>query len=310
MTNKLMKQIKGDLGLNRNMDHITVVNDAKAILGEGCLWDNREQVLWWVDINGYRLHQHNPATGENKSFDVGSHIGTVGLRESGGLIIATAADGFAGFDPNTEATEPIAHPEADLEITRYNDGKPGPNGSFFCGSMGFEGQQGVGSLYRLDVDHTVEKIASNITVSNGMAWNAAEDTMYYIDTPNMAVEAFDYDKSTGAVGNRRTVITIPEGVGYPDGMTIDNEDKLWVSHWDGQAVHRWDPITGRHLHTVPIPATKVTCCTFGGRNFDTLYVTSARIGLEETELQQQPLAGGLFSVQVGQSGRPAYRYKG
>lgn len=292
------------------MEHINIVHNAKAQLGEGSLWDDREQILWWVDINRFLLHKHDPATGENSSFDVGSHIGTVGLRESGGLIIATAADGFAIFDPTTGKLEPLAHPEADIEITRYNDGKPGPNGSFYCGSMGYDAQQGVGSLYRLDADHTAKKIVPHITISNGMAWNGAEDTMYYIDTPNMAIEAFDYDKSTGAIDNRRTVVNIPERVGYPDGMTIDNEDKLWVAHFGGDAVHRWNPNDGKHLQTVPIPASNVTCCTFGGPNFDTLYVTSARIGFDENKLKQQPLSGGLFSVQVGQTGRPAYRYKG
>ena len=287
---------------------VEVVLDAKAELGEGTLWDDERQVLWWVDIFDSRLHQHNPATNENKSFNVGSHIGTVGLCQDGRLIIATF-DGFAYFDPATETADYLGNPESHIESNRFNDGKPGPNGSFYAGTMGYEGEKGAGALYRLDSDGEIQKIVPNVTISNGLAWNAAETIMYYIDTPTKEIWAFDYEKSTGIISNKRVAVTIPRWASSPDGMTIDNEGKLWVAHFGGYAVNRWDPETGKHLEAIPLPASNITCCAFGGPNLDTLYISSASLGLSEPKKREQPLAGALFKVKVGQTGRPAYRFK-
>lgn len=285
-----------------------LVVDAKASLGEGTLWDDERQVLWWVDIINNKLHQHDPSTQKNREFDVGSMIGTVGLCDDGRLIVATY-DGIGYLNPTSGKVTYIANPEADLQKNRFNDGKPGPNGSFYVGTMGIEAEEGAGSLYRLDPDRTVEKIVSDVTISNGLAWNGAEDRLYYIDTPTQEIWAFDYDKASGQVSNKRVAVTVPEWAGSPDGMTIDSEDNLWVAHWGGSAVHCWDPNSGRHLKTVALPAAQITCCTFGGANLDTLYISSAAIGLSKNELQKQPLSGGVFKVNVGKTGRKAYRFK-
>ncbi|MEM8860124.1 MAG: SMP-30/gluconolactonase/LRE family protein [Chloroflexota bacterium] len=288
---------------------VELVVDAKADLGEGTLWDDKRQVLWWVDILNNKLYQHDPATQANKEFDIGSVIGTVGLADNDHLIVATF-DGIGLFDPETGSVSYIINPEADLPQNRFNDGKPGPNGSFYAGTMGFEGEKEAGSLYRLDPNGEVEKIIPNVTISNGLAWNKVEDTMFYIDTPTKEVWAFDYDKSTGAISNKRVAVNIPWWAGNPDGMTIDSDDHLWVAHWGGSAVHCWDPKTGRHLDTISMPAAQITCCAFGGVNLDTLYISSARIGLSEDKLKQRPHSGGLFKVNVGKTGRKAYRFKG
>lgn len=254
-----------------------------------------------------RLHQHNPATHENKVFDVGSIIGTVGLCDDGRLIVATY-DGIGTFDPESGEMDIIVNPEADLPKNRFNDGKPGPNGSFYAGTMGIEAEKEAGSLYRLDPDGPIEKIISNVTISNGLAWNSDENTMYYIDTPTKEIWAFDYNKSTGKISNKQVAVSIPWWAGSPDGMTIDSDDHLWVAHWGGSAVHCWDPKTGRHLDTVSMPAEQITCCTFGGPNLDTLYISSAAIGLSEDKLKHRPLSGALFKVKVGKTGRKAYRF--
>lgn len=302
-------KIKALLGFGQNFPHVKTISNTRQELGEGTLWDDREQVLWWIDTNEYKLLRYDPKTKEVRDYDLGSAIGTVGLRESGGLIVALA-DGFAFFDPSTEKLEPISDPESHLPGNRFNDGKPGPNGSFYAGTMGYYSEKQAGALYRLDGDGSVKAIQSNITISNGMAWNDSEDTMYYIDTPTRQIVAFDYDKVSGEIANKRTAITIPYGVGYPDGMTIDSDGKLWVAHFAGHGVHRWDPDTGRHLEAVPLPATNITCCTFGGENLDTLFVATARIMLNEKQLSQEPMAGALFEVKTKYTGRKAYRFKG
>ena len=117
------------------------------------MWDEREQSLWWIDINEGKLFRYDTATSEIKEFDLGTAVGTVGLRESGGLIVALAS-GFAYFDPTSGAIEPISDPEADQPGNRFNDGKPGPNGSFYAGTMGFYSEKEAGSLYRLCLLYT------------------------------------------------------------------------------------------------------------------------------------------------------------
>jgi sugar lactone lactonase YvrE len=110
----------------------------------------------------------------------------------------------------------------------------------------------------------------------------------------MSVVAYDFELSTGNITNKRTVIAIDEKDGYPDGMTIDNEGMLWIAHWNGWQVTRRDPIKGEKLFALPLPVANVTSCTFGGSNFQDLYITTAKKGLTADELKQQPLAGNLF----------------
>ncbi|MEN9415054.1 MAG: hypothetical protein RLZ62_1358, partial [Bacteroidota bacterium] len=134
--------------------------------------------------------------------------------------------------------------------------------------------------------------------SNGLAWSNDHRTMYYIDTPTFEVAAFDYDIATGSISNRRVAIRIPETDGYPDGMTTDREGCLWIAHWDGWQVTRWDPHTGRKIHHIPMPAARVTSCAFGGDTGSDLYITSARTGLSEEELGRMRGAGGVWKIQT------------
>jgi sugar lactone lactonase YvrE len=150
----------------------------------------------------------------------------------------------------------------------------------------------------------------DVTTSNGLDWSADLRTMYYIDTPTMMVRAFDFDLENGTLDNQRVVIRFPEGVGRPDGMTADVEGMLWIAHWDGGRVTRWDPHTGRLLQTIHLPADRVTSCAFGGTNLDILFITTARHGLDAEQQQQQPHAGSLFAARPGVVGRPAHRYAG
>jgi len=156
----------------------------------------------------------------------------------------------------------------------------------------------------------VEKREDKITISNGLAWSLTDRAFYYIDTPTMKVVRYDYDNGTGAIGNKETIINIPREAGFPDGMTIDSEGMLWIAHWGGWQVTRWNPATGLQLTSIKLPVSNVTSCTFGGDTLEDLYITSARKGLNETELRKQPLAGSLFVIKnFGHTGVPATEYK-
>jgi sugar lactone lactonase YvrE len=281
--------------------------DIRADLGEGPLWDERENVLYWVDINGHKLYVYNPATGANTGYDVGQQVGTVVLRESGGVMLALR-NGFAAFDPASGKLEIIADPEADKPNNRFNDGKCDPAGRFWAGTMCGEPYQSA--LYRLDTDMSVHKMVEDVCISNGIVWTADKKTMYYIDSPVRNVYAYEYDHETGDISNCRIIIKVPDDKGVPDGMAIDSEGMLWIAHYNGSAVHRWDPASGEILETIELPVSRVTACAFGGDKLDTLYITTAINGMKEEQHAQEPHAGSLFVAKTNVTGTLTYRFKG
>jgi sugar lactone lactonase YvrE len=281
--------------------------DAKATLGEGPCWDSRARLLYWVDIEEGKLHAYDPASREDRAASIHQPIGAAVVRRSGGLLLALR-DGFFGFDPVTEACLPLVNPEAHLPDNRFNDGKCDPAGRFWAGTMGKAPNRG--SLYCLDTDLAVHKRVEGVSISNGLAWSPNERVLYYVDSRTRVVDAFDYDKATGEIGGRRVVVRIPEGMGLPDGMSIDEAGMLWVALWDGARVARFDPASGALLDEIRLPVTRPTSCAFGGANRDELFITSARSGLDEVALAQQPLAGGIFKCKPGVRGGPAWEFAG
>jgi len=275
-----------------------LILDARATLGEGPIWDSRDDVLWWLDIEEHKLHRYAPVAQTNDTVDVGQCVGTVVPRRQGGLMLAVE-NGFASYDPPTRTLEVVAEPEAHLPENRFNDGKCDPAGRFWAGTMQIdEKDMAAGSLYCLHANGKVEKQVSDIGVANGIVWTSDQRTMYYIDSPTGRVDAFDYDNSTGSLSNRRVAFEIPEGMGLPDGMAIDAEDHVWVALWGGWCLACFEPRTGELLAKVEVPAGHVTACAFGGPDLGELYITTARYGLQGEELDRQPHAGGLFRAGV------------
>ncbi|HUJ41985.1 MAG TPA: SMP-30/gluconolactonase/LRE family protein [Opitutaceae bacterium] len=285
--------------------------DARALLGEGAIWNDAIRRLHWIDIEAHRVFTFDPATGENRACNVGQRIGTVVPRARGGLMLALQ-DGFASLDLETgRVTPPLRPPEHDPAVVRFNDGKCDPAGRFWAGTIALrKGSKPLGRLYRLDADGSVRVMLHDVGNSNGIAWSLDRRTVYYIDTPLLRVDAFDYDNATGAIANRRAIISIPPGLGRPDGSTLDAEGMLWIALWDGWGVTRWNPQTGELLQTIRLPVARVTSCAFGGQDLGTLYITSARNGLTDEQLAAQPLAGGLFKVKPGVVGMRAFAYRG
>ncbi len=288
-----------------------LVADARAILGEGPWWDARAGILYWVDIGGRRLHAHDPSGEPDRSVDLGKKPGTVvGRAAASGkpsLLIALE-DGFAFVDPDSGATEPLFDPEADRRGNRFNDGKCDSRGRFWVGSMDdSESGARTGALYRLGPDLGCERVLDGLGISNGLAWSPDDRTMYFIDTPTRRVDAFDFDREGGVISNRRTAFEIPQEMGFPDGMTIDEEGMLWVALWMGWGLGRWDPRGGRLLERLDLPAARVTSCAFGGPGMDRLYVTTAGAGPGEAS---QPHAGGLFACEPGLKGASSTPFAG
>ena len=277
---------------------VDVVIEAGAILGEGPVWTGDS--LWWVDIEGQRIHHTDPATGRDGIIQLDAPIGAVIPRADGGWV-AAMSDGVVIVDSDG-ATEQRIGIESDDAESRMNDAKCDPAGRLFTGTMTHGDRRS--SLYSIDADWSVTTVFTGVGISNGLGWSPDATRMYYIDTPTMRVDVIDYDLTTGSVEYRRPLMEIAKGAGFPDGMTIDVDGCLWVAFWDGWCVRRYDP-EGRLMHTVELPVARITSCTFGGENFDQLFITSASSGLSKVELAAQPLAGAIFSADVGTKGSPA-----
>ncbi len=272
-----------------------------ARLGEGPIWNHLTNELYWVDIEGKTLNFLNTSTKINRGISMPSHIGTVVPIDSSKAMVALMSGAYI-LDIQTEELTWFASVDSTNLGTRLNDGKCDPAGRFWVGSMHWDTTDPIGGLFTVDGEGGVEQKLDGITVSNGIVWTADQKTMYYIDSNTGTIQGFDYDVSSGAISNGRTVVTIEETTGILDGMAIDEECMLWVGLWNGDAVLRFNPKTGEQLQRVDVPAHNVTACAFGGENLDTLFITTARDDMTEKELEKYPDAGSVFAVVPGVSG--------
>lgn len=275
--------------------------ETKASLGEGAFWNYKTQEFYWIDIVSKKFHIYNPATKANKSYDMPSEIGTVVPFTEKEAVVALA-DGVYTVNLISGELNMLSDAENKMTENRFNDGKCDPLGNLWVGSMHLKQSEPKANLYKINQKGKATKMLGNITISNGIVWTSDNKAMYYIDTPTGNVRAFDYDISNATITNERVVVKVPESVGYPDGMAIDEENMIWVCMWNGNAVVRFNPNTGEVLQKIKVPAHNVTSCAFGGKNLDELYITTARVDMSNDELEQYPLAGSIFKVKPGVKG--------
>lgn len=290
------------------MNKITVQTIGSRISqwGEGPIW--WQDKLVYVDIEGHALVELDPDSGEETVYEMGDRIGTVVPRASGGYLCA-GDSGIYTFDPASGKKESLADPEADKRPNnRFNDGKCDPAGRFWAGTISLVKKTGDANLYMLDAQHDLTVKIPEVTNSNGICWNAAAHTMYYIDTPTRKIRAYDFDRESGRIAEAGVIVDT-EAAGYdssPDGMTIDAEDKLWVAFCHGGCVVRFDPKTGEKLEQIDIPAVETTACAFGGPDLDRLFVTT---GIKKDA--DEPDAGKVFVIDgLGVHGVEAFAYEG
>jgi sugar lactone lactonase YvrE len=139
-----------------------------------------------------------------------------------------------------------------------------------------------------------------------MAWTADQQTFYFIDTPTKKIQEFAFDPESGEIKFRRISVEIPEGLGFPDGMCIDREGMLWVAHYAGSGVYRWNPQTGKLLDKIELPVPHVTSCCFGGENLDLILITTAQENLTVDDLKKYPQSGDVFLVKLEVGGMESY----
>ena len=280
-----------------------------AKLGEGAFWDYKKKQFIWVDIEKKRLHIYNPLKKENRIINMPSKIGTIVPSEEENKVVVALENGIYVVNIETEEINLLSDVEALVTENRFNDGKCDPNGNLWVGSMHLKQTKPNGKLYKVDDHGKTTPMLENVTISNGIVWTKKGDVMYYIDTPTGNIRAFDFDLKTSTISNERIAVKVNEKDGFPDGMTIDENDMLWVGMWNGNAVAQYNPKTGKLISKIKVPAHNVTSCAFGGDNLDTLYITTASVDMTKEERIKYPLAGSVFIAVPGVKGVKSSYFK-
>jgi len=281
------------------MQLLEVLSRQRLIVGEAPLWDEKKQALYVIDVRGKLIQRIDPRTGELlRRIDLPTMVGSIALMEDGTLM-AALEDGIYRVDEDDGLQR--MHEPVDIKGDMFNDGKVGPDGAFYVGTMA---ANFGGAFYRLTADGHLTELFDHVGCSNGLAWSQDEKTMYYCDSSTQKLEAFDFDRETGTLSNRRTICAVPGGVGEFDGMTIDQRDHLWVGVWDGSCLYEVDPAVGI-VGTVKLPVSRGTCCTFTGEDLKQMVITSAA---KEIDLAKEPLAGFTLKMTMPAPGRATYRF--
>jgi len=277
-------------------------------LGEGPRWDPSQDRLLFVDIIDGHLHSTRP-DGSSISdpdavttVDVGQSLGAVNPAVDGGLVLAMR-DGIFLSDADGSSIRLLAPIEEELPTNRMNDAACDSQGRLWAGTTSYRAELEAGTLYRIDPDGSVVPVLADLTISNGLGWSPDGRRMYYVDSPTRRVDVMDFDGEHGAIRDRRCFVDVAEVPGVPDGMAIDDDGGVWVAFWGGAQVRRYSQ-EGVLTAIVELPVPQPTSCAFGGPDRQVLYITSARAGLSQGEIDAAPLSGSIFRCQPGYRGLP------
>lgn len=276
-----------------------------AELGESPLWDPRLQRLYWVDIVGERFHWLDEGASKRSSFTLPGPVGFICLTDDLGAVIAGCGTRVVLVHLASQRIETLSELAPTDCGLRCNDGKCDPTGRLWVGTMPMRDDAPRGELYSLNHDVTVRRHLSGLGCANGLAWNVTWREFYFIDTSTRRIDRHRWDPRDGTISHPQCLASFMNGDGLPDGMCIDDEGHLWAGFWDGGCVRQIDGLTGKVRTIVDLPVARVTSCAFGGRDLDTLFITTAAHGLEPADRASQPLAGCVFAVQPGPRGLPA-----
>ncbi|MDR6181027.1 MULTISPECIES: SMP-30/gluconolactonase/LRE family protein [unclassified Pseudomonas] len=283
--------------------------DARNATGECPVWHVAEQALYWVDIPAKRLHRWTP-TGALDSWSAPEMLACIAARAGGGWLAGLESGLFAlqaeaCGQLSGERLVALDHAQPAM---RCNDGRCDRQGRFLVGTMVQDMAQGApaGRLYSHTAGEGARLLLDDLIVPNGLALSPDGRILYLSDShpSRQLIWAFDYDPDTGTPGNRRLFVDMNGHPGRPDGAAVDVDGCYWICGNDAGLIHRFTP-DGRLDRSLAVPVRKPAMCAFGGRNLDTLFVTSIRPG---GDLSDQPLAGGLFALDPGVQGlaEPAF----
>lgn len=288
----------------------TVAFQAGNTLGEGIVWCDREQALYWTDIHAAALWRFCPRDARAERWAMPERLACLALCEADGWLLLGLASRLAFFHPTSGTLVPILEVETGLP-TRINDGSCDRQGRFVFGTLhepaGGAPRQPLGRFYRLNTDLSLEQLElPRVAISNSVAFSPDGGTLYFCDSPTRTIQCCDYGERCGPV---RDFARLDDARGEPDGSAVDAAGGLWNAQWGLGRVVRYDA-AGRLDRVLTLPASQPTRPAFGGPQLDRLYITSARDGLDAAALATQPNAGALFAARPGLTGLAEPRFAG
>jgi len=298
-----------------------IIAEVSNKLGEGPVWDEKSDCLYWVDIEGNKIFRLDTLRNHISWVEVNDYPSAIILTKNQTMII-TAIDIIAElplfvFDESDgkkidmydskiyhHSHRFLGKSEKDNETRRFNDGKADTSGRLWLGTMMINQENGVnqGGLYCLDFKRPNPELilkVGGITISNGLCWDNKRGYFYFIDTITYEVAKYKWHESTGEILDRSVCYNVDASEGSPDGMTIDSEGMLWIALWSGHQVIRVNPHSGERIAEVNVGAKRVTCITFGGADLKTMYITTAR--------DEDGNGGDLYMVDGDITGVKTYR---
>ena len=283
-------------------DSPSVLVDCQAHNAENPLWHPQHRYLYWTDIPTGRMFRYYPNTGTYEQIYNGEPVGGFTIQKNGALLLFKTRGTVEIWDEG-EITTVIAK-ILEARNTRFNDAISDPEGRVYSGIMATENNEGL--LYRINTDGSYHVLVEDLLVPNGMGFCANYQYFYLTDSDRRTIYRFNYDRATGNLSNQQVHIVTPENEGVPDGMTIDESGYIWSARWDNSHIYHYNP-GGKEVMRIKLPTMKVSCITFGGKNYDRLFISTAReqknISLNKNR-RSKSVRGNLFQLQVGIKGRP------
>ena len=285
---------------------VELIVDARARLGECVLWCGASGALYWTDIDSATLSRWHARDGSVRVWAIPERVGSFALCADPAQLLLGLASGVALFNLEREVMTPVVPVEAEHESTRINDGRCDKQGRFVFGTFN-PAEAPIGRFYRVHADLSVETLPlPAVGVANSIAFSPDGTRMYFADSPTRVIHCVDYH-ADGRLGVPREFVRLGAHDGYPDGSVVDADGGLWNAQWDGACVVRYGA-DGIETDRVTLPTQRPTCPAFGGTNLDRLFVSTARIGLDDKTLRQQDRAGGVFALSPGRRGLPEHRF--
>ena len=267
-----------------------------CMLGESATWSEREQALYWIDIRAPALHRFDPASLHHRSWMLPELCGAV-VPAREGVVLALRRD-LMHFDPASAKLTPLCTIEPAALDNRLNEAKCDGQGRLWVGSMRDFAAATTGSLYRVDPGTLLpERVLTPVTIPNGLGWSPDGRTMFFSDTADGAIRAYEYGPNMGQPGKMRELVPGSVLPGRPDGCAVDALGHLWTTRFGAGCVIRVAP-DGRAVARIDLPTSQPASCALGGPNLTTLFITTAKQRLPQDELTKQAEAGHLFAIEV------------
>lgn len=281
-------------------------------LGEAPIWHPVENVLYWVDILGPKLHRLDPIHQHHQSWTMPTAITCIAPHQRGGLI-AAFKQGIAILNPICDQVSYLdTLSEEVAALSMFNDGHCDKQGRLWVGTKNINeidllNAKPQGEIFQFGPDQHLIKHAEDFYITNGLVFSLDSKYFYVADSPRRIIYRYEFDSDSGQIHHPVVFATIAEDAGFPDGMTLDSEGCLWSCHFGGWRITRYSP-DGKVDRMIPMPISSPTSCCFGGKDLKTLFITSAKRDVTESELIHQPNAGAVFAIEVDVPGLPESCY--